>query len=191
MVFVSLAFLVGALLKSQGRIHKKYLYLAITVLSLFVTALYYREFSGGYISLIALFTLGTAFFDVIDPKEFKRSFLNVMTVLCVASLITFAFSQFLLKLPFFLSIYNTNDVEFHFFFVSSIGVFNPERNFGVFSEPSRYQAYLNLALIFLLFDREKPLKIGKILLFAAALVTTRRGALRVMPSAQEIEAVLN
>ena len=172
MVCVSLVFVALAIIKSGGQIKRKHLFLFFTILALLFTVLYYNEFSGGYISLIALFCLGTFFFDVIDPLKFKKAFLDLMTLICIASLITFFFADFCLEIPGIPSVYNTLGREYRFFFLSNISVFDPTRNYGLFTEPSRYQAYLNLALMFLLFDRTKKMNIKQIILFVATLITT-------------------
>ncbi len=170
MVLVSAVVFAIALLKGGGK--KKYLFLFLALIMIVITAVYYGEFSGGYISLIALFTMGTAFFDVIDPNKFKKVFLNLMTAICVASLLTWLFSSAFLKLSFFPSIYNVLGREYRFYFLSNISVIDPTRNYGLFTEPSRFQAYLNLSLIFLLFDTVKKLDIKRIVLFIITLLTT-------------------
>ncbi len=172
MVAISAFFLFRTLIKSKGKVGKKYLFLFVTIVSLFFTAVYYGEFSGGYISLIALLILGNTFFDNINAKVFKNVFINLMTIICVVSLITYFFASACLKLPLFPSIYNTLGREYRFFFFSNISLIDPTRNYGVFTEPSRFQAYINLCLIFLMFDQEKKLDIKRIGLFIVTLLTT-------------------
>ncbi len=173
MAFVAVIVGVLALANTKGKhMKKKYLFLFFTIVSLVITAIYHGEFSGGYISIIALFVLGTSFFDVVDPAKFKKAFLDIMTVICIVSLVTFIFSTFCLKLPLFPSVYNTLGKEYRFFFFSNVAVADTARNYGLFTEPSRFQAYLNLSLLFLMFEQEKKISAKRILLFVVTLITT-------------------
>lgn len=171
MVATSGVFLLLVLLKSKGKIKVKYLFLVATIVLVLFTALYYGEFSGGYISLISLFILGSTFFDIVDSKIFKKVFLDLMTVVCVVSLLTFLFPSFFLSIPIFPPIYNILGREYHFFIFSNISVIDQTRNYGLFTEPSRFQAYINLCLIFLLFNKGK-IDLRRIILFVITLITT-------------------
>ena len=75
MVGMAIIFAGLALMKSRGRLKADYLFLFLTIIAILFTAIYYGEFSGGYISIIALLVLGRTFFDVIDPLKFKKVFL--------------------------------------------------------------------------------------------------------------------
>lgn len=172
MVAMSIFFFLYSTFKNNFILKKKDIFLFFTILFLLLSAVVHGEFSGGYISLIALFVLGNSFFKVIDPSEFKRIFLNIMTVICIVSLLTFVFSGFFLNLPFFPSVYNNLGREYRFFFFSNISLIDQGRNYGLFTEPSRFQAYLNLSLMFILFDIEKKVDIKRTALFIITLITT-------------------
>ena len=172
MVAMSVCFLFISIYKNKYMLNKKDIFLFFTIIFLIISAIVHSEFSGGYISLIALFVLGNCFFNVIDPNEFKKIFLNIMMVICIVSLLTFVFSGLFLKLPFFPSVYNNIGREYRFFFFSNISLIDTGRNYGLFTEPSRFQAYINLALLFLLFDNEKKVDVKKAVLFIITLITT-------------------
>ncbi len=172
MVFLSLVFLCLSILKKGDILKKEDIFLFITVAFLIFSAIIHSEFSGGYISIISLFVLGSCFFATIDAKQFVKVFLDIMTIICIVSLFTFFFAPFASKLPLFPSIYNINNVEYRFFFFSNISVINPERNYGLFTEPSRFQAYLNLSLIFMIFTEKEKLDMKRIVLFIVTLITT-------------------
>ena len=172
MVAMSVCFLFISIYKNKYMLNKKDISLFFTIIFLIISAIVHSEFSGGYISLIALFVLGNCFFNVIDPNEFKKIFLNIMMVICIVSLLTFVFSGLFLKLPFFPSVYNNIGREYRFFFFSNISLIDTGRNYGLFTEPSRFQAYINLALLFLLFDNEKKVDVKKAVLFIITLITT-------------------
>ena len=172
MVFLSLCFSFFYLIKKKFVFEIKDLILIFVLFFLLFSAFYHREFSGGYISVMALFVLGNSFFDIIDVKEFKKIFLNLMTVICIVSLLTFVFSSFFLKLSIFPSFTNTLGREYRFFFFSNISLIDPDRNYGLFTEPSRFQAYINLSLIFIMFDNDEKINIKRMILFIVTLITT-------------------
>ncbi len=172
MVLVSIVFFILGLYKKISN-HKPIDFLMFgAITSLLISACIHNEFTGGYISILALFILGSSFFDVIDSEKFAEVFLNLMTVICIVSLFTFFFSSFVCRLPFFPSVYNNLNREYRFFFFSNISMINPQRNYGIFTEPSRFQAYLNLSLIFMLFTKKEKLDIRRIVLFIICLLTT-------------------
>ena len=135
MVAMSVCFLFISIYKNKYMLNKKDIFLFFTIIFLIISAIVHSEFSGGYISLIALFVLGNCFFNVIDPNEFKKIFLNIMMVICIVSLLTFVFSGLFLKLPFFPSVYNNIGREYRFFFFSNISLIDTGRNYGLFTEP--------------------------------------------------------
>lgn len=171
-VFLALVFWVKAMVKKHFSLQNKDIMLLITVACILFTAAIHLEFSGGYISIIALFVLGNSFFDIVNTKEFVKTFLNIMTVICVVSLVTFFFASFACRIPFFPSIYNSLDREYRFFFFSNVAMIDPTRNYGLFTEPSRFQAYLNLSLMFILFSKDKRVDIKLMTLYIITLLTT-------------------
>lgn len=166
LVFFSISIIKGKFFRKMTSV-----FLLVTMLSLVLSMVYYMEFSGGYISIVALFLLGACFFDVIPPESFKKAFLDIMTAIAVTSLLTFFLAELFLELDVFPVYYNTNDRPYHFFFLSNISTVDLSRNYGLFTEPSRYQAYLNLSLMFILFDKRK-INIKRLVVFLLALITT-------------------
>ena len=170
---ISLVFLFAYLLKCKGKVDTKFTALMITIVWLVFVALIHGEFSGGYISKITLFVLGYCFFRFYSFNEFKIAYLNVMTAICAVSLLTYFLS--ILFSPSIFSflpmLRNTTGHSFYTLFLTNVSITAFNRNFGPFTEPSRYQAYINLGIALLLFDKEKT-NVKRVILFIVTLITT-------------------
>ncbi|MBP3692410.1 MAG: O-antigen ligase family protein [Clostridia bacterium] len=116
-------------------------------------------------------------------ERFVQSFIRVMRVIAICSLIIYIFVQidsgFAELLPI-VEIYESNGngtmkmgtAVFSNVYLNVSSSWTM-RNFGAFWEPGAYAAYLNLALFFILFHIEKnKIRVIDIVLFAASLVTT-------------------
>lgn len=135
--------------------------------------IYHGEFSGGYISKISLFLLGASFFCLFDTQKFIEEYCKAMRIICIVSLAGILLSPIITNLGFLPTIRNNVGYEFKCLLFTNVCIPTPFRNYGPFSEPSRYQAFINLYLIFLLFGDGDKEKRGSSLLFGVmTLVST-------------------
>lgn len=106
----------------------------------------------------------------ICVEDFKNKYCNIMIILCAVSLFWFALMLMGINPPLlkgdtgvFASIFHT--VGF---------TLDTKRNSGVFSEPGLFQIFINIAIVFLIFNNEINLKMFKrrFLLYTITLLTT-------------------
>lgn len=148
------------------------IFLLIAVGFVFASALYHKEFSGGYISKICLFILGFSVCSIFDLHKIINKYQIIMDLICVSSLI--GMLLMIVKAPivtFLPSVTNVSGRKFYLFFFSFITEGTTVRNYGMFTEPSRFQAYINFSLILCLFY-DKKLNKKRIMLLLFSLLTT-------------------
>lgn len=137
--------------------------------SMFVTG----DYTGGYFLKIALFAFSYFFFEICDADRFINTFLKIMKVIAVVSLIGFLFSAFISEISFLPILKNTLQREYISLIFANIPVRLDlqNRNYGPFWEPGVYQAYLIVALFFSLFYKKENNKFN-IVLFTITMITT-------------------
>ncbi len=133
--------------------------------------LLHNELRGGTVSIIALFILGYSICRSCNMHDFIEAFLKLMTIIAFVSVIGFAFASLIVKIGFIPSVYNSVGKEFKFLLFTNVPIEGFTRNYGPFTEPSRFQAYLNLTLILLLFTDNK-ISYKRVIIVLLALVTT-------------------
>lgn len=133
-------------------------------------ALIHQEFSGGYLLKITYFVLGFSLISIYGKDEFIDNYINIISIVAVVSLIGFVFSDLLTRIPL-PTVTNTSGGVFKTLILTNIPLFNIHRNFGPFSEPSRYQLFLNIALFFLLFVKQH-VDVKKVILIITTVITT-------------------
>lgn len=134
----------------------------------------FQAFSGNFGIIIRFFI---AFFivNIIRFKELLEKYVNVMLFLSVASLIFYFIGvinlNFIEKLPI---IYDSIGMEFRnaFIHVYLRGVLGRFRNCGIFGEPGVYQAFLNIALLIVVLNKENKKKSLHIIIFLVTIATT-------------------
>lgn len=106
-------------------------------------------------------------------EEIAESFVKVMVIICVISLVCFIGSIFLPSVFCRDMIYRESQSDFfyHFFYIYVKRVDSTTlRNYGMFWEPGAFQAFISLALLFVL---QKPkLNIPVFIIFTLATVST-------------------
>lgn len=148
--------------------------LILIILSLltFVFSIAAAPLKYGYECLLYLIAL--LFVVNVPFAEFKKTYVDVMTFLSVASLaffiIRYTFPSVLTLAPTI-----TNDVGYKFYYWGVCVVpydfkYIAFRNYGVFREPGVFQIFLNVALAFCSFTDQ--IKITKRYLFALTILTT-------------------
>lgn len=110
----------------------------------------------------------------IKPYHFKRAFFDIMLCLAVCSLVVFAisyiFPQIIHRLPVLVNDANHRFTNMIVAVIPHSIQYSTPRNFGIFREPSAYQIFLNLAIMFGL-DMEKT-KMWKLIMLLFAVITT-------------------
>ena len=148
------AFLVKMLVHNQGCISWDIL---LCVVSVFLSSV--MNFDRSLIGLIKSFCLIIGFYIAteLDQKRFVKSYISMMTLIVIASLIVHVLKDFLVELNIFPIITGYKGQRFANFFFANVRVNSVSsfRNWGPFWEPGVYQAYLIVSLLFLLFDNIK------------------------------------
>ena len=138
----------------------------LTLMSFFViiVPIFFNDSISTYIAIIMQLAIGLFCASVISPESFKQKFINVITFFAGVSLIGFAIGMVLpgVALLFPMSTVENSSV---YYYNAGIYVFMrpkgyayfllTDRNAGICWEPGCYQAFLNLALLFLLNEQEK------------------------------------
>ena len=138
--------------------------IAVFCISMGVTVLTTGENNtNSYIAIGLQMVTALTVAATVDYQSFKRTYIKIMFVLASISIVAFAVSQIYPNIIYYfkktdaiasLCYYNA----YVYIFPGVVGysrdiVFN--RNLGIFWEPGAYQAFLNLALLFLLDGDEK------------------------------------
>ena len=169
--FSILSFLI-CLLKQNSCLSKDYLLLFIAILFVVFSAVYHSEFTGGYISRIALFILGFCVCKICDIKKIMYMYQKIMMLICLFSLVGFVIMSVYGPLVFLPKVVNTGGRTFYWFGFSFMTTGTPVRNYGIFTEPSRFQAYINLSFIIEFFCNERKLNLKRVSLLGITLLTT-------------------
>lgn len=128
-----------------------------------------------FILQISLLLFGLAFAKIYTYRDFCDYYVNIMAVLALVSLVTFAFGALIVKMSFLPTITNTVGNQFVTLLLSNVPFYSQSRNWGLFREPGVYQFFLNFAFILSLFAFSKK-KLFHISVFILALLTTMSGA---------------
>lgn len=157
---------INKMLKKQINMEniKKYIPLIIVII---ISVIIKSDYQLYNISI--LFYIGIAFLisQIIEFNNFTNKYIKFMVILSVYSLIaTYVIKPIIFANDWQDLIYKskfiiTNSANNNFFNLGLAFVFfdnNYTRNFGVFNEPSFYQFYLIIAIIFLLFDDKQKNK---------------------------------
>lgn len=171
-VVVSIIFFSIYFFRHNMNFNKDDFFLLISVLFILLAAVYHSEFSGGYISKISLFILGFSICKVCDLKKILEMFQKIMVLICICSLLCMVIMYFFGPLQFLPKIINTSGHTFYWFGLSFMTNDSFIRNYGVFTEPSRFQAYINLAIIIEFFYFDGKINLKRVVLFIITLLTT-------------------
>ena len=160
--------------KTKFRVNRSFLWVIIICIFLASEALIHDEFRGGYISKISLFLLGYCFFSFYDSEMIIKAYKKWMDIICVFSLFGVVFGKLIINIGFLPKITTIASRSFVFLGLTNVSTSDWLRNYGPFTEPSRFQAFICLALIFELFVRSNDLRINwkRVALYIIAIVTT-------------------
>lgn len=129
------------------------------------------DYSGGNIIKAYILLLGFLFSQMISFDKMKQSFIDIMFVISLVSLICYALYPFFKRITFLPLISNGEKS------LLCLGLTNVDltpnnilRNWGPFWEPGVFQIYLNLSIIFLLLEEKRDYK--KIIVNIAAIIST-------------------
>lgn len=105
----------------------------------------------------------------ICVEDFKNKYYNIMTILCTVSLFWFALILIGINPP----LLKENNGVFASIFHTVGFTLDTKRNAGVFSEPGLFQIFINIAVVFMIFDNNISLKVFKrrLLLYTITLLT--------------------
>lgn len=115
--------------------------------------------------------------ELVPTEKFAKAYVNVLIILSILSLIFYTLTLFISMgtLPFFkYELLGTFVFSFSFYHSWGWGDYD-FRNHGVFWEPGAFQCYVNLALLFVIFDKKNNFKNKKTLfiLFIITILTTQ------------------
>jgi hypothetical protein len=156
-VLVVLAFAYGWWENKQ--LHVKALFVTVVMCILVVCTHFAseQELNMKYFFLCMVYLLAFFICTVIPVEDFKRAFVNVLSVLAAVSVFGFCLRYVYPGIVNHLPVLtNTADFKYGNLILTVIPhdvIYVPFRNYGIFREPGVYQFFLNLALIFLM---EKP-----------------------------------
>lgn len=174
-ILVSLVGLVSWLFFLQKKhfkiLPKEVYYVYIPIGFILLSQIINMDTSLAYESKICQLLLGCTIVNTISFKLFFDHYLKIMTI--VAFISTIVWVTTFGGITWWTSLPTTHDNNYYSYLLGVIKV-QPGlqyRNFGPFWEPGVYQIYLNIAIAYLLFLRDKILKIPLICL-VIALVTT-------------------
>lgn len=173
-ILLSSAFFCGiyGLYKRHGIVSlKKIKVLVSFCIFIGLTIIINNDYSGGNFIKMFILLLGALFSEIIDYKEIRIRYVNMMTAISIISLVAYILYPLLKNLTFLPVISNGQKS------VLCLGLCNIDlspdgilRNWGPFWEPGVFQIYLNIAIIILLLEKKRNYK--KIILNIIAVITT-------------------
>lgn len=174
LVILALVFLGMDLHKRKFVIDLRFVAMLLICGLLVVESVIHGEIRGGYISKISLFILGYCLFDYYPQEDLIRAYKKWMDIICVASLVGLVFGRVIVSFGFLPAITSILGRRHIFLLLTNVAVHDLIRNYGPFTEPSRFQAFICLALIFELFNHgtDGRLNWKRATLYLGTIVTT-------------------
>lgn len=152
-IFASI-FLVKILMRNHGCISWD---IFLCIICVFFSSL--MNFDKSLIGIIKIFCLIIGFYIArhFEKKRFVKTFVSMMTLIAVVSLIVYILKDFLIGLNIFPIITGYKEQKFANFFFANVRVNSVSsfRNWGPFWEPGVYQAYIIVSLLFLMFEKNE------------------------------------
>jgi len=168
---IAIFYLMAYFVKS-AKISIAMLWLFEVVATLILSMLVNGDITGGYIFKISLLIFGFFFTYFIEQERFIDFYIKLMRIIAVLSLIGLFFARAIMEMDIFPVVTNVSGINFTSLFFTNIPHYAYYiRNFGSFWEPGVYQAYLFVALFFVLFCRNQLRKMD-VLLFSLTIVST-------------------
>lgn len=134
------------------------------------------EVNPKYFYACLMYLLAFLVCTTFSVKDFKKIFVDIISLLAIASLIAFAlsyiFPSFVYRLPRVINEGGHGYGNMVFAMIPYKRAYVTNRCYGIFREPGVYQCFLNMNLMFLLEQEEHPLKSWKFYISLLALVFT-------------------
>ena len=174
LVLLALLFFGMDLQKRKLKINKRFAVMLLICGLLVTESIVHGEIRGGYISKISLFILGYCLFDYYPQADLIRAYKKWMDIICVASLGGLVFGRVIVRLGFLPAITSILGRRHIFLLLTNVPVHDLIRNYGPFTEPSRFQAFICLSLIFELFNHgtDERLNWKRAALYLITIITT-------------------
>lgn len=174
LVILALVFLGMDLHKRKFVIDLRFASMLLICGLLVAESVIHGEIRGGYISKISLFILGYCLFDYYPHEDLIRAYKKWMDIICAASLIGLVLGRVIVSIGFLPAITSILGRRHIFLLLTNVPVHDLIRNYGPFTEPSRFQAFICLALIFELFNHGayERLNWKRAILYLVTIVTT-------------------
>ena len=174
LVLLALIFFGLVLHRRKCKIGSRFAIMLLICGLLVAESVIHGEIRGGYISKISLFILGYCLFDFYPQEDLIRAYKKWMDIICIASLVGLVFGRVIVSFGFLPSITSILGRRHIFLLLTNVPVHDLIRNYGPFTEPSRFQAFICLALIFELFNHEKDERLNwkRVVLYLVTIVTT-------------------
>lgn len=167
--------LFGALVILMKRISKNVMLVASLLLILTLITHILNDDMGKYL-LVYSFTIvvSVAYVGAFDFDEFKDSYIRVMYVIALISLVGFSVCLAIPAVEKVFYVHSSSGIDYTYWIIfvkkiASIHLATP-RNYGMFWEPGAYQTFLNLALLLEIFNEKSSFK--RIFVFIIAILTT-------------------
>ena len=175
-LFVSVFIFGIYLIKSKFKVKKDFLIILMILSLIVVSALYNSDTSLRLLLKIGLLVFSFSLSKVVDTRKLLGLYLGSMIVIAFVSILGFLFPSLFIRfsnIHIFTSVFR---YEFVSVFLTNIPTYQymQGRNWGPFWEPGVFQAYLNVALLFLLFNKNYSYfkKIVFSIILISAIVTT-------------------
>lgn len=175
-LFVSVITFGIYLVKNKFRVEKDFLILLFVVSLIFVSALYNSDTSLRLLLKIGLLVFSFSLSKIVDIRKLIGFYLGSMIVIAFVSILGFFLPSIFIRFSNIYLFTSTFRHEFVTVFLTNVPTnqYMQGRNWGPFWEPGVFQAYLNIALLFLLFNKNysffKKIVFSLVLIFA--IVTT-------------------
>ena len=151
----------------------EFVWVFLPIICILASQLINKDSSFAYELKIVYVILALVFVKSIDFERFTEAFVNTMLFIAFVSLVVYMTQ--ILDIAWWRILPQTQRGNAYTMFVCIIpnGAYERMRNFGPFWEPGVYQAYLNVAILLLLFVRETGKnKITKTIVLVMAVIST-------------------
>lgn len=170
---------------------KKLSLLTILLISILISIIIKKDWQLYNISVLFYIITAIVIATLIKFESFKKIYINIMLILAIVSLLTTYVAKPILmeiKTPEELERFNliiTNSSNYKFLNLGlGFAMFQKDyiRNYGIYTEPSFYQFYLTIAIVMILFLKNKINKKdwGKLAIFTITMFTTFSAAAMVI-----------
>lgn len=180
-IITIICFLLSVMMVAMRKIvaDKSFFLLFCMSASILISMLWNNDYTAGVVLKIMIIVTGYGIFKIYGLRNFSSAFIKIMKFLAICSLIVYIVGIFAFPLiQIFPTVITENRIGVDSSFANlgvSIVPYYTElrfRNYSVFREPGVYQAFLNVALIFLLFVKEQKNDKKDMIIFSLAIIST-------------------